>query len=221
MLPSPLPNRDNGMTTERPILFSGPMVRAILDGRKTQTRRVVKFGKCKESGVGMAPCEIAGAVNRGEDYRYCPYGQPGDRLWVRETWALTCAGGWAADPSTLTFRAGGNPPVRSIKPDEFSPVGDIEQRPDLELPGRWRPSIHMPRWACRLVLEVKAVRVERLQDISWQDARDEGVEEDTDHHRACFADLWNALNAKRGHGWDTNPWVWVIEFSVAQGGRDG
>lgn len=198
---------------ERPILFSAPMVRAILDGRKTQTRRVMK----------VQPGDVLWRSN-GRDWLWldnddgpltepapcirCPYGVPGDRLWVRETWA---------------------------KPGE---VGDsIEYRADNDDPlaGRWRPSIHMPRWASRITLEVTGVRVERLQDISEDDARAEGIREVTkdgvvkkycvydlgDHSStpwdqmprravAAYAALWNDINGKGA--FLSNPWVWVVEF---------
>ena len=205
--------------TDRPILFSGDMVRAILDGRKTQTRRVCSVQR-RLRGGGPSDMWVYGPPDSVQWIR-CPYGKPGDRLYVRETWALTCDGGWAVSPSTLTYRAGGDPSIRIIKPDQFSPIGEIEQRPDAEVPGRWRPSIHMPRWACRIALEVVSVRVERLQDISRSDELAEGVKTTRStrtgvvYAKESFADLWNSINEKRGHGWDSNPWVWVVEFEVA------
>lgn len=181
---------------ERPILFSAAMVRAILEGRKTQTRRVVKRCGLWEStgGDGMRPMPEA-----------CPYGQPGDRLWVRETWGT---GGYF--PYPYAYRADG-----------------------VEYPNeRWKPSIHMPRAACRLVLEITDMRVERLQAISEADAAAEGAEHATepcDHvrrscaevgclgptHRAGFADLWASINGQAS--WDANPWVWVVEFRRVEG----
>ena len=204
--------------TERPIIFQADMVRAILEGRKTQTRRVVKL---RHGGVTFTypgnrfvvrsrtrhVLTLENAVCAHEID--APY-RTGDRLWVRETWGLTCAGGWAVDPSTLTFRAGGYPPHRIIRPEQFAPIGEIEQRPDPQ-PDRWRPSIHMPRWASRIDLEITAVRVERVQDISVEDALDEGIVHSTlNCPRMEFAQLWNRINGP--DAWDQNPWVWVIEF---------
>lgn len=197
------------------------MVRAILEGRKTQTRRVVRSLSDNEAinhdaryfmrsdGVAVA----SGAIFE-HDYwvgqyvqRRCPYGVPGDRLWVRETWfhdfeydRLFYRADADADgtvPYLVHGCAGGG-------------VGNAHI-------DRWRPSIHMPRWASRLTLEIKAVRVERLQEISEEDARAEGVEkaEATDgalSYVLGFSDLWDSINAKRGYGWHTNPWVWVVEF---------
>lgn len=176
---------------ERPILFSGEMVRAILDGRKTQTRRVVKQrGDC------------SGSVEQ------CPYGQPGERLWVRETWATE----GTDETSTLPLQ---------FKAD----------RSDWPKCSKWRPSIHMPRWASRITLEIESVRVERLQKITEEDAKAEGTRDDALVHYYCeegtdddpignhrcnwryaFSRLWESINAKRGFGWDANPWVWVITF---------
>ncbi len=185
---------------ERPILFSGPMVRAILDGRKTQTRRVVK-------GVSNANCiPVRGAtVRRGtithvlDAARYCPYGKPGDRLWVRETWAYAPAAVYAK--------------VDRDGPFVYAADGDGYGR---TLSGQWTPSIHMPRWASRLTLEVTSVRVERLQGISYDDMRAEGmaVAHPLDPTEV-FRETWDSLNATRGFGWDANPWVWVIEFRRA------
>ncbi len=192
--------------TERPILFSGPMVRAILDGRKTQTRRVMNT-----RGV---PADEFWAK---QEQRKRPAYEVGDHLWVRETWRLS--GQYALyQPRELTTwaeRTGATIAYRADADDGVAP---------------WRPSIHMPRWASRSTLEVTDVRVERLQDIGEIDARAEGIwyqcgsKEITRGYLSCdesvlydtalqaFAGLWDSLNAKRGYGWDTNPWVWVIEF---------
>lgn len=186
---------------DRPILFSGPMVRAILGGRKTQTRRVVKnqpvqsrtdpavFGWWAEDG-----CMIPTFDADGDEGPVCHYGVPGDRLWVRETFNND----WT---DHVIYRADGGSAVEAGWPRE----------------PKWRPSIFMPRAACRLVLEVTAVRVERLQQIREADVHAEGCQlvqgEDARWH---YGSLWNSLNAKRGFGWDTNPWVWVIEFNDAR-----
>lgn len=189
------------MTRERPILFQGAMVRALLSGAKTQTRRVMKpDGQYRLDLV----CPADGGPSR------CPYGQPGDRLWVREShWWFPDE----CDPET-----GYTPPILTAE--------DVEYRADGEKPGRvWRPSIHMHRWASRITLEVAGVRVERLQDISEADAQAEGIGEFIGGW-ACLTDdapqqagntpkkgyrhLWERINGPGS--WDVNPWVWVVEF---------
>lgn len=185
---------------EKPILFSTEMVRAILKGQKTQTRRVIK--PQPPDGVGrirgpelyepakvdrngeLVPGEPVYGVydDWGEWGAKFPYGQPGDVLWVRETWCNAGVFGYV-------YRATDSLPV-SVK-------------------GGWRPSIHMPREAARLFLLIKNVRVERLQDITEEDARAEGaigIEP-----ISVFMNLWNSINGKR-YPWESNPWVWVIEF---------
>lgn len=202
---------------ERPILFSGAMVRAILDGRKTMTRRVVK--PCPIfMDTGIPP--LFDGVDFADDVRvhHCPYGQAGDRLWVREKW-------WNSrgDDSMPTYYAA----------DQFQWNANDWQCHD----GPWRPSIHMPRWASRIVLEVVSVRVERLRDISEDDAVLEGIEPTLIYEAVhpCGAPaelysnrvdefnlLWDSINAKRGFGWLENPWVWVIEFRrVDKAGKAG
>ncbi len=195
---------------ERPILFNADMVNAILDGRKTQTRRIVKPTKDRNgSGCQLAPCEIAGEVNGG-DYALCPYGQPGDRLWVRENFLYLMHG---------DVTAGDIKYCASI--DSRSAAGSKN-------PGYWwrkRPSIHMPRWASRITLEIVSVRVERLKQISERDALQEGIglvladnwpdpkamsEAVAKSRRAGFKLLWESINGS--DSWDTNPWVWVVEF---------
>lgn len=200
---------------ERPILFQADMVNAILEGRKTQTRRIVKPTKDRNgSGCHLAPCEIAGEVNGG-DYALCPYGQPGDRLWVRENFLYLMHG---------DVTAGDIKYCASI--DSRSAAGSKN-------PGYWwrkRPSIHMPRWASRITLEIVSVRVERLQDISEADAMAEGIEppengtyrdygvkpEDNEGYDYCstaidsYKTLWQTINGF--DSWDANPWVWVVEF---------
>ena len=175
---------------ERPILFSGPMVRAILADLKTQTRRVVK-----------APRSVAWDGRLSPPIDQCPYGTAGSKLWVRETWADTMG-----DPPTAVYRADG------------------ERHPASHL--KWTPSIHMPRWASRLTLEIVNVRVERLQEISEADAKAEGDKNPFDGHLhndgtpiessavLRFKCLWDSINAKRAP-WASNPWVWVVEFRKA------
>lgn len=194
---------------ERPVLFSGPMVRAILEGRKTQTRRVMK-----PQPVGETPFFDRWA--RGDwDSRPFPYGRPGDHLWVRETWAsvydcpeLPCCEDGSGKHRRTIYRA-----TEPHEIDNFACSFSCSH----DEPGcaSWRPSIHMPRWASRLTLEVTGVRVERLQDISEEDARAEGLALEglilPGHAAGCFSRLWDSINAKRA-SWASNPWVWVVSF---------
>ena len=218
---------------ERPILFNGEMVRAILEGRKTQTRRVVKPQPILERGLWKMGGQFSAGWSEGTRSVPCmpghslctrgPYGSPGDRLWVRETWGVATRPcpyqGWRdgieyrADVAWMDDERDLLPLHEPEIPDE---VGDFYGDYDKE---GWRPSIHMPRWASRIMLEVKAVRVERLQEITEEDARAEGVEmvgPASLTSRSSFAKLWDSINAKRGYGWDTNPWVWVVEFELPQ-----
>lgn len=191
---------------ERPILFSAPMIRAILDGRKTQTRRVVKP---QPSRIGAL-----GPIANERTVR-CPFGQLGDRLWVREAWALTKA----YDRLPVSEKSpGGWKNVVRRRADEVHEGALLDW-------GRWRPSMHMPRWASRITLEITGVRVERLQDIASADARKEGIEchekdgtewfhaAGRDYHIAklAFFGLWDSINGNRAP-WASNPWVWVIKF---------
>lgn len=197
---------------ERPILFSAPMVRAILSGSKTQTRRIVKsqFAQdavpaemCAETAEGWQTighsglwwCDAAGAA---EDAIRCPYGIPGDRLWVRETHAPQ-ADCWGAWHNWMGLSRTGPKPIIHYAADGGDPF--IE---------RWRPSIHMPRWASRITLEVTSVRVERLQNISAADAIAEGPEPHPAGPVCAFSSLWRSINGVES--WVQNPWVWVIEF---------
>ena len=173
---------------ERPILFSAPMVRALLAGTKTQTRRVIKPRHLAFFN------QDAAAMLSDWNERPLPYGKPGDRLWVRETWHDASS----SLHSCALYRADG-----------------IDLHWD-----KWTPSIHMPRWASRITLEITSVRVERLQEISEADAQAEGwtrrpeVSTDPQVHKEAardwFMDLWESINGPGS--WDANPWVWVIEF---------
>ncbi|RUF78477.1 hypothetical protein IPC825_25075 [Pseudomonas aeruginosa] len=214
---------------ERPILFTGPMVRAIIEGRKTVTRRVMKYQPHEDASVTVGNYNVTVVDRHGEQQPgpeafgawwsdgergcICPHGEPGDRLWVREA--------WAADAQ-----------VDAIAPSDLSQGEPIWYPADLSVrqtgcsmisKGRVRPSIHMPRWASRILLEITAVRVERLQDISKEQAKAEGVRdagegsfdvEDSKHFaadpRESFASLWSSINGESS--WDANPWVWVVEF---------
>jgi hypothetical protein len=218
---------------EHPILFSAPMVRAILEGRKTQTRRVVKFRPTFFKGITgqlqehheMEACypmprggfvfwsDKVGKAFSDRAYKddeggyLCPYGQVGDRLWVRETWAKSPAG--------FIFKADYN-----VDDGFGSEVVDMKSGETIPLV--WKPSIHMPRVISRIILEIVNVRVERLQDICESDAQAEGIaasivgsDLDCLKFRAGYQTLWNSINDSRGFGWDVNPWVWVIEFQRA------
>jgi hypothetical protein len=176
---------------ERPILFKPEMVRAILEGRKTQTRRVVK-------GIQIDGLMAAAAVTLRPSLAIslCPYGVVGDRLWVREVWSIA-EKKFDPEVSRIVYRADGVDPL-----------------PDATGRARWRPSIHMPRAASRLTLEVTEVRIERLHDISEEDARAEGVRPDPFRRTYTainsFHVLWIDINGI--DSWDSNPWVWVICF---------
>lgn len=204
---------------ERGMIFNGEMVRAILDGRKTQTRRIVKGTDgavkfCKEWDIngeeifvvlgekdhtGMNP--VLGTIS-------CPFGAVGDRIWVRETWA----------PESIDAEDG------SYSPDYRATANG------QPLDGRWTPAIHMPRWASRILLEITDVRVERLNSISQEDAQAEGMEltgwrptySDPDSGGEAwtpydnFAQLWESIYGEES--WKANPWVWVIEFKRVEGG---
>jgi hypothetical protein len=199
---------------ERPILFSGPMVRAILDGTKTQTRRVMKL----RNGQYMPPSEQKDPNGWRQMLRLCPYGQPGDRLWVREAWRATL--GWdGCKPSEIVSCA----PIKFDADGTLSGQFDEE---DLDDFGRLRPSMFMPRWASRIILEITGVRVERLQDISETDAKAEGAPLELGilertilgtkaKYRSGYCRVWESINGPGS--WDANPWVWVVEFKQIGG----
>lgn len=216
---------------ERPILFSAPMVRALLDGTKTQTRRVVKshrnsgdFIIAEGPGGSLLPYhsfdgESMDATGNGEEITIdCPYGQPGDRLWVKETFGI-----WHRADAT-PVRGQPYDPVVIFRADDEGYVPDIPKFAEAE-PWRWRPSIHMFRRDSRITLEITAVRVERLQNISEADAKAEGA--DASHaffedggqkvpfpYRGAYASLWESINGPGS--WALNPWVWVVEFKVVK-----
>lgn len=199
------------MSKERPILFSGPMVQAILDGRKTQTRRVVNVTKIKPSiwtheTIEMIRPDLDNwqaktlGFNAWSKLFSCPYGVVGDRLWVREAF------GYYASEGAYFYKADCTEPQT-----------------------KHHPSIHMPREASRITLEITNVRVERLQDICESDAEAEGVEFSTTEifkpptagsmihytqggsYLSGFYQLWEKINGKK-HPWDSNPHVWIVEF---------
>ncbi|MFT4267856.1 MAG: hypothetical protein QM586_11660 [Xenophilus sp.] len=199
---------------ERPIIFSGAMVRALLAGTKTQTRRVASKA-VRHPDLGNLYTPGALVLEREPQHvieRCCPYGRPGDRLWVREATVRVEDHGYTGPVyvESEDGRAcldGGLAPA----PDDCTEVEPYELR--------IRPSIHMPRWASRITLEITGVRVERLQDISIADAMAEGVEHARPtlaglppclEWRYAYEDLWNDIHGPRA--WDANPWVWVVEF---------
>lgn len=219
---------------ERPILFSGPMVRAILDGRKTVTRRVLAApGQGWEFGVNE-PGITFGTINsphpkRGKfgvfvrrelskgggkyerDLVICPYGQPGDRLWVRESLRL--------DPEYGHYYAAGGRHGETVYLCSLFDDEDKQTGPSYDglLPERSVPSIHLHRRYSRILLEITDVRVERLNDISEDQALAEGVtfspvkpQRQSTMGRDAFADLWANINGVES--WEANPWVWVVEF---------
>lgn len=208
---------------EHPILFSGPMVQAILDGRKTQTRRVIKpqppHWTWNDYSFDDRCINVAMVDDRDGYYVISPYGKPGDRLWVRETWCPVDDREFGGE-KWIDYRA--TPRYESSHPAGW------ENAPDDEGALKWKPSIFMPRWASRITLEIVSVRVELLQSITPEDVRAEGIKESGEgywlgplagvpdypwgHAHEAYAALWNSINADRGYGWDSNPWVWVIEF---------
>lgn len=229
---------------ERPIPFSGPMVRAILAGSKTQTRRVLKpqpedfIGGPGTTLDGISPAPVIPVWWNERAERLTaitsPYGEPGDRLWVREAWRLPAS----ADP--LSGAEVGRRALEAGYSHPWAPThyeadghrtGEWRSWPDRR-PGRYRQARFMPRWASRITLKVTEVRVERLQDISEADARAEGVSEAGEVIRAlgegnrcsvvdglshtargAFAALWDEINGKRpGCAWESNPWVWAVSF---------
>lgn len=203
---------------ERPILFQSAMVRALLDGSKTQTRRIVRdlpawpiTEICHDAGgtakwMPNGPSASGTGMAAGH-WRHCPYGKPGDRLWVREThrpiFGQTCG------LITVDYQADPR--------EKWERLGDA---PDCLIKSKWTPSIHMRREYSRILLEIVSVRAERLQDISEADAAAEGwqrrseVSNDPDVHsdaaRDWYRDLWEEINGL--DSWNTNPWVWVVEF---------
>lgn len=226
----------NAPRIERPILFSAPMVRAILGGWKTQTRRLFNPKRCTRPS-----CDNAWQIPGIEGTFGCPYGtedsDPPDLLWVRETWAPIERRSDAIDG--IRFRAD----------DAFVPIENTREAADRwvdaannDHSGRWRPSIHMPRWASRITLELVETRIERLQDISTADAMAEGIPQmhgeavslgliepfanssgpdsrDLWDNRTSvenYAALWNTINGKRAP-WSSNPWVWALTFSHVKG----
>ncbi len=208
----------------RPILFGGKMVRAITDGRKTQTRRVIRpqpeqmywagrdryLWRPKRGMFVDAWAEKQLAQKMAE---HCPHGAPGDRLWLKETW---CPLG-----DIEAHARAGEPVDIAYKADWDADGVDREEARDAGV-DRWRPSRFMPRWASRITLEVVSRRAERVQDISNADVIAEGIgrwtfavgawADDPPDPRWKFIELWDSLNAKASNSFESNPWIWVVEF---------
>lgn len=200
---------------ERPIIFTAESVRAILDGRKTQTRRVVKHNETMSANM-----------MEGEEDAWCPHGGAGDRLWIRETWrpaydeSLYCCVEYRADGARL------KPNSALITEDQGHRFAD-DCPDDPRLHMKWRSPRFMPRWASRITLEITDVRVERVQEISTSDCYAEGIAAPAgamlgsdvvarDNARTAYRLLWDSINTKRpGCAWADNPWVWALTFRGA------
>ncbi|EAT0103762.1 morphogenetic protein [Salmonella enterica] len=213
---------------ERGMIFNSEMVRAILDGRKTQTRRPIKFPfKDRNLGCELSGNELAGELSSG-NYLNSPFGKPGDRIWVRETFQgplfdfdqmdAYCKDSTPFEKAQFcVYKADGKPAPEFFDADD-------------NLHCCWRPSIHMPRWASRILLEITDVRVERLNAISQADAIAEGAPPShpsidcvsqeygfPDFSRSWFGQTWKHIYGEES--WQANPWVWVIEFKRIEGGE--
>jgi hypothetical protein len=219
---------------ERPIIMSAEAVYAIFAGSKTVTRRVVKPqpdpgfpffrfvpGTEKNAGLWLG---YASAGSLAYTVR-CPYGVPGDRLWVRETWGLAdmflrgeCAlDDFHADRTVAAYVGDVPGPYDVAELREH-----VVYRADNDREFHWRSSTNMPRWASRLTLEVTAVRVERLQEITTDDLAAEGFRGTIGYGPMWFEnwrEAWGRDNAKRGFGWESNPWVWVVGFKQVEAGE--
>ncbi|EPC5509187.1 hypothetical protein M8E51_004315 [Salmonella enterica] len=221
------------MSKERPMIFNSEMVRAILNGHKTQTRRPVKpqpelteRSGFSWNGVVFGSGSDDRETNRNFAHVKCPFGKPGDRIWVRETFRVHSR---ASDVATLVYRAS----VRNSWTEQTHrvPVA-VCNKPAI--PEKWTPSIHMPRWASRITLEITDVRVERLHNISERDSLREGLFQLPASGRYClqpgmqyfgmashsakevYSWLWASIYGEES--WAANPWVWVIEFKRVEGG---
>lgn len=206
---------------ERGMIFNGEMVRAILDGRKTQTRRIIKLShesgmknpvvRGKNGEASYVGCRLAAML--------CPFGKPGDRIWVRETFQ----GPLVSEDLFEEYRAY---PEKFEKPQYCEYAADGGTKPeycdlDDNLRHGWLPSIHMPRWASRILLEITDVRVERLATISQEDAAKEGYPANPEPYGGSmdkwlwFRQLWDSIYPEQS--FSHNPWVWVIEFKRVEG----
>lgn len=209
---------------QRSIIFSGEMVKAIIEDRKTQTRRVIKpqpvlfeGREWRWAGAGWSASMNFVPILPGHSIEiHCPYGKPGDLLWVRESFRELIDLGADTDSSNNYYE---------YKADRAP--GSIDFNREV----KWSPSIHMPREASRVTLEIVNIRMERLQEISDEDAIAEGIMSGDDWSevkdqklgkdvfltaRSAYEALWNEINARRGFSWKDNPWVWVIEFKIME-----
>ncbi|MCE0212627.1 hypothetical protein LVU51_17595 [Klebsiella pneumoniae] len=208
---------------ERGMIFNGEMVRAILDGRKTQTRRPIKWKQTRFTEIGER--EDGSKWPWSEDAEHacdfwhpCPFGSVGDRIWVRETFQgplfdYDLMDNYCKDPTPF------KKPEFCVYKADGVPAPEFYDADD-ELHCCWRPSIHMPRWASRILLEITNVRVERLKNISDRDAICEGCSTADMKSGDCVADVFARLWASiyGSDSWNANPWVWVIEFKRVEGG---
>ncbi|MDG0471509.1 hypothetical protein MXU14_00410 [Klebsiella pneumoniae] len=220
---------------ERGMIFNGEMVRAILDGRKTQTRRPIKWKQTRFTEIGEREDGSKWPWSEDADHACdfwhpCPFGAVGDRIWVRETFQGPLV-------HEELFEEYSAYPEKFETPEYCEYAADGGVRPeycdlDDNLRHGWRPSIHMPRWASRILLEITGVRVERLNTISEEDARAEGIIDggclNCGEPEPCgcanpepdatdaFAYLWQSIYGQES--WNANPWVWVIEFKRVEGG---
>ncbi len=223
----------------RPILFTGAMVRALLAGSKTQTRRLMKPQPLHLTGSGRrvyklrdfkkAWQHVPGVDESLDPYRDCPYGRPGDRLWVRETWGYTRQCDDINGPGDVVAYAAGHPWLvyegegKERRLRETSGGAIMQPNHWCDRPAKWRPSIHMPRWASRIMLELTEIRAQRLQEISGHDVLAEGVDNGKSNpamgvrwenmQRMAFEELWTSING--ASSWAANPWVWAIAFTRA------
>jgi len=223
---------------ERPIIFSGEMVKAILDGRKTQTRRPIKpqpeldvcrgwwwKGKCYGIIASLYGNKLPVAKLAQDMRTACPY-QIGDILWVKETWRVVSEGNYCVEGKTvrilhIEYKSGWDGKRYSQKTFQFVLPDDKDKLCNYKV-GEWRSPIFMPRWASRIKLEVTDIWVERVQEISSEDIHKEGIDRWEDYQngkhisvyqaRGRFKALWDSLWAKKGFGWNVNPWVWAIAF---------
>lgn len=205
---------------ERGIVMTTESIRAILDGRKTQTRRVVKPQPSEEWADGInelrekVPIEIIPSGIK-------PYCMVGDRLWVRETW--NC---FVFSRDAELYWPTGFIPKEDPRDSEHRHY-EVDYRATSKGDGPWRSPYHMPRWASRITLEVIDVRVERVQEICELECYAEGIQLSPNPYenfeveivREAYHNLWDSINAKRGHSWESNPWEWAISFKVLEGGR--
>ena len=202
--------------TERGMIFNAEMVRALLSGRKTQTRRIIKPQPEATLSGSLSGKWLSRPLNglllpKIEDIAiHCPFGAVGDRIWVREAFRVHSR---ATDVATLVYKAS----ERNSWTEQTRrvPVA-VCNKPAT--PEKWTPSLHMPRWASRILLEITGVRVERLRSMSQDDARAEGVIAASGPMEAglAFRELWDSIYGEES--WKANPWVWVIEFKRVEGG---